>query len=149
MQGILAFTPQVPSRPAPPVPDEEEVVALRALIAHKHATFLKALARYDFDQALDRWTNGSILFLPGQVPAFGPDAIRQLLADDVFRTGAPLRTRTLRLAVGMAFEKGLSGYGEVQTEYSAVWVRRSDGDWRILREVWDYCASRDDAQPSS
>jgi ketosteroid isomerase-like protein len=149
MQRTLAFSPQLPFRPAPPEPNVEQALALRELIAHKHATFLKALARYDFDQALERWTDGAILFLPGEIPAFGPDAIRRLLADDVFRTGSPLQTRALRLAVGMAFERGVCGSGEVQTEYSAVWVQRRDGDWKIMREVWDYRARRDDAHPPS
>ena len=145
MQLHPASSPQAAARPPLPEPMADEAVALRALFAHKHETFLRALHRYDFDQALERWTDGAILFLPGEIPAFGPQAIRRLLADDLFRTFAPLRTRELRLGVGMAFEKGSCGSGEVRTEYSAVWVQRRDGDWRVSREVWDYCARRDDA----
>jgi ketosteroid isomerase-like protein len=143
MHAQLASAPQVSFRPRFAEPNPDEAMALRELIAQKHASFVRALARYDFDLALERWTRSAILFLPGEIPAFGPEAIRSLLADELFRSGAPLRTRELRLATGLAFERGSCGHGEVQAEYSAVWTLGHDGDWRVSREIWDYCASRD------
>ena len=116
----------------------QEGIALRALFAYQHATFIKALARYDFDQALERWTHDAILWLPDRPPVFGRASIRRLLADDIFRTGAPLHTRDLRVCGAEAYETGTCGWGEVRAEYHLVWTLTGGVIWQVSRESWDY-----------
>ena len=138
----LDATPLLAPRPIPPA-GVEDFMALRALFGHMHETFIRALARYDFDQALERWTHDAILWLPERPPVFGKDSIRRLLADDIFRTGAPLHTRHIRVNGAQAYESGTCGRGEVWAEYSLVWVQTGGGVWRINRESWDYTPARE------
>ena len=81
-----------------PLPTAGVVVspALRVLFAQHHATFVQALRRYDFDQALERWTANAVVWLPGQPPCYGHQAIRRLLVSDRFPTEGPFRTEALR-----------------------------------------------------
>jgi ketosteroid isomerase-like protein len=136
MQTIDA-TPLLAPR-ALPTAGVEDAMALRALFAYQHATFIKALARYDFDQALERWTHDAILWLPERPPVFGRASIRRLLADDIFRTGAPLHTSDLRVCGAEAYESGTCGRGEVRAEYHLVWTLTGGVIWQVSRESWDY-----------
>ena len=69
-----------------PAAGVDDVLAFRALFAHQHETFLKAVGRYDLDQALERWTEDALVWVPDRMPVCGRAAIRRLLADDSFAT---------------------------------------------------------------
>ncbi len=114
-----------------------DVLAFRALFAHQHETFLKAIGRYDLDQALERWSEDAIVWIPDRMPVSGRPAIRRLLADDGFATRGPFHTQDLRLAGGTACETGTLGEGWHRLDYLALWTRAPRGEWRVSREIWD------------
>jgi len=115
----------------------DDLLAFRALFAHQHETFLKAIGRYDLDQALERWTEDAIVWVPDRTPVCGRAAIRGLLADDGFATRGPFQTRDLRLAGGTACETGSLGSGWDRVDYLTLWTRSRGGEWKVSREIWD------------
>jgi ketosteroid isomerase-like protein len=117
-------------------------VALRALFAHQHTTFVQALRRYDFDEALERWTDDAVIWMPGQPPCYGKRAIRALLVSDRFPTEGPFRSTGLRRSGVTVYETGVCGrglqLGDIHLEYSLLWTRTARGQWRVARELWDF-----------
>lgn len=130
-------TPLLALRLRSPAAGVGDVLAFRALFAHQHETFLKAVTRYDLDQALERWTDDALVWVPDRLPVHGRAAIRRLLADDGFATCGPFHTRDLRLAGGTACETGTLGTGGQRMDYLALWTRSPVGEWRVSREIWD------------
>lgn len=120
-----------------PAAGSNDVLAFRALFAHQHETFLKAVTRYDLDHALERWTEDAIVWVPDRMPVAGHAGIRRLLADDGFATKGPFQTRDLRLAGGTACETGVLGSGSHRVDYLCLWTRSRGGEWRVSREIWD------------
>ena len=123
-----------------PIPTAGAVVtvALRALFAQQHETFIQALRRYDFEQALRRWTSNAVVWMPGQPPCYGQAAIRRLLISDRFPTEGPFETLALRRAGGTVYETGRCGAGEIHLQYNVLWARTYLGEWRVARELWDF-----------
>ncbi len=115
-------------------------VALRALFTHQQETFVQALRRYDFDQALERWTENAVVWLPGQPPCYGKRAIRRLLVSDRFPSEGPFRTSGLRRSGATVYETGACGRGDVHLEFNVLWARTAGGTWRVARELWDFNA---------
>jgi ketosteroid isomerase-like protein len=130
-------TPLLAERPPIPTAGLIVTLALRALFAHQHESFLRALRRYDFDQALERWTDNAVVWVPGQAPAFGRSAIRRLMVSDRFPAHGPFRTLALRRSGATVYESGVSGLDEAHLEYSVLWTRSAGGAWRVARELWD------------
>lgn len=114
-----------------------DLLAFRALFAHQHETFLKAVMRYDLDQALERWTEDAIVWTPDRMPVAGRAGIRRLLADDGFSRCGPFHCLDLRLAGGTACETGQLQVEGRRVEYLCLWARARDGEWKVRREIWD------------
>jgi ketosteroid isomerase-like protein len=120
-----------------PTAGVEDVLALRALFAHQHETFFQAVSRYDLDQAVERWTEDAIVWMPDRMPVSGRTSIRRLLVDDGFADAGPIQMRDLRLGGTTAYEAGsVQAYGR-RLDYLALWTRSPGGAWRICREIWD------------
>ena len=115
--------------------------ALRALFAQHHATFIQALRRYDFDQALERWTTNAVVWMPGQPPCYGRTAIRRLLVSDRFPTEGPFRTVGLRRSGATVYETGACGWGDFPLTYNVLWTRTARGIWQVARELWDFSSN--------
>jgi ketosteroid isomerase-like protein len=130
-------TPLLALRLKLPAAGVGDLLAFRALFAHQHDSFLKAVGRYDLDQALERWTRDAIVWVPDRMPVCGRAAIRGLLADDSFAARGPFHTRDLKLAGGTACETGTLGTGSDRIDYLALWTRSAVGEWQVSREIWD------------
>jgi uncharacterized protein (TIGR02246 family) len=103
-----------------------------------------AVARKDYAAMAALYTENAMVLPPDGEIVSGRPAIEEFwrsAASALGLTDAALKTRDLEVAGDTAYEVGEAsltvGSGQVTVKYLVVWVRGSDGDWRLHRDIWN------------
>jgi ketosteroid isomerase-like protein len=120
------------------------VQAVRESVDEGNRKFGSAVARKDYAAMAALYTENAMVLPPDGGIVTGRPAIEEFwrsAANALGLTDATLKTRDLEVAGDTAYEVGEAnlkvGSGQVMVKYLVVWMKSSDGNWRLHRDIWN------------
>jgi uncharacterized protein (TIGR02246 family) len=121
------------------------IEAVRKAVDEGNRNFGSAVARKDYARLAALYTETAKVLPPDGAIVTGRSAIEEFwrsAASALGLTDATLRTVDLEVSGDVACEVGeallnLAGGQTAMVKYLVVWMRGSDGHWRLHRDIWN------------